>query len=165
MLNCEFNILKLILGILDLSAFTSLKTVYAINSSKFDILTAGGTDIVTLDEAIKDTKPNVGAIQNFTRKNVPYGYVSAYRLEMVKSTIAKAIFSTSSGSTGKPKILEFENKWMGEFPVYTNDVQGPGDIPKLFDKFGESRAMKIAKEKNNLGDYSIRFIFIIVQTH
>ena len=62
------------------------------------------------------------------------------------------IFSTSSGSTGKPKILEYKNKWMGEFPVHVNDVQGPGDIPKLFDKFGESRAMKIAKGKDNLGN-------------
>ena len=61
------------------------------------------------------------------------------------------IFSTTSGSTGKPKILEFENKWMGEFPVYTKDVQGPGDIFKLCGKFGCSRTMKIAKGKNNLG--------------
>ena len=63
----------------------------------------------------------------------------------------KIIFSTTSGSTGKPKILEFENKWMGEFPVYTKDVQGPGDIFKLCGKFGCSRTMKIAKGKNNLG--------------
>ena len=61
--------------------------------------------------------------------------------------------------------MEFENKWMGEFPVYTNDVQGPGDIPKLFDKFGESRAMKIAKGKVNLGNYSIKgpyYMFYII---
>lgn len=70
------------------------------------------------------------------------------------------IFSTSSGSTGKPKILEYQNKWMGEFPTYTNDVQGPDDIPKLFKKFGEKRAMKIVKGKDNLGKYSIRLIFI-----
>ena len=63
----------------------------------------------------------------------------------------KLIFSTTSGSTGKPKILEFENKWMGEFPIYTKDVQGPGDIFKLCGKFGCSRTMKIAKGKNNLG--------------
>ena len=50
---------------------------------------------------------------------------------------------------------------MGEFPVHVNDVQGPGDIPKLFDKFGESRAMKIAKGKDNLGNRLIRLIFII----
>ena len=49
---------------------------------------------------------------------------------------------------------------MGEFPTYTNDVQGPDDIPKLFKKFGEKRAMKIVKGKDNLGKYSIRLIFI-----
>ena len=64
---------------MDLSAFASLKTVYSINSSKFDILTADGTETVTLDEAVKDAKPNVEAIHNFTRANVPYGYISTYR--------------------------------------------------------------------------------------
>ena len=59
--------------------FASLKTVYSINSSKFDILTADGTETVTLDEAVKDAKPNVEAIQNFARANVPYGYISTYR--------------------------------------------------------------------------------------
>ena len=68
-----------ILATLDLSAFASLKTVYSINSSKFDILTADGTETVTLDEAVKDAKPNVEAIHNFTRANVPYGYISTYR--------------------------------------------------------------------------------------
>ena len=43
---------------------------------------------------------------------------------------------------------------MGEFPVYTKDVQGPGDIFKLCGKFGCSRTMKIAKGKNNLGMFS-----------
>ena len=63
----------------------------------------------------------------------------------------KLILSTSSGSTGKPKIMEFCNKWMGEIPIYTNDCQGPDDIPKLFSKFGERRAMKIANGKSTLG--------------
>ena len=40
---------------------------------------------------------------------------------------------------------------MGEFPVYTNDVQGPGDILKLFRKFGCRRTMKFRKAKYNLG--------------
>ena len=40
---------------------------------------------------------------------------------------------------------------MGEFPTYINDVQGPDDIPKLFGKFGERRAMKIANGSNNFG--------------
>ena len=71
------------------------------------------------------------------------------------------IFRTSSGSTGKPKILEYQNKWMGEFPIYINDVQGPGDIPKLFKKFGEKRAKKIASGKDNLGKNSVRLIFKI----
>ena len=62
-----------------MSAFASLKTVYSINTSKFDILTADGTDTVTLDDALKDVKPNIEAIQNFARENVPYGYISAYR--------------------------------------------------------------------------------------
>ena len=44
---------------------------------------------------------------------------------------------------------------MGEFPTYINDVQGPGDIPKLFNKFGEKRAMKIVQGKDNLGKNSI----------
>ena len=155
---------------MDLSAFASLKTVYSINSSKFDILTADGTETVALDEAVKDAKPNVEAIQNFARANVPYGYISSYRYAQFgqftrsrlipRETIPRKIsgiyelfiiFSTTSGSTGKPKILEFENKWMGEFPVYEKDVQGPGDIFKLCGKFGCSRTMKIAKGKNNLG--------------
>ena len=61
-----------------MSAFKSLKTVYSINSSKFDILTADDTDTVALDEVIKNTKPNVDAIKNFSRANVPFGYISAY---------------------------------------------------------------------------------------
>ena len=40
---------------------------------------------------------------------------------------------------------------MGEIPIYTNDCQGPDDIPKLFSKFGERRAMKIANGKSTLG--------------
>ena len=58
--------------------FASLKTVYSINTSKFDILTADGTETVTLNDAMKDVKPNVEAIQNFAKANVPYGYISAY---------------------------------------------------------------------------------------
>ena len=50
---------------------------------------------------------------------------------------------------------------MGEFPIYINDVQRPGDIQKLFNKFGEKRAMKIVKGKDNIGKYSLRFILII----
>ena len=50
---------------------------------------------------------------------------------------------------------------MGEFPIYINDVQGPADIPKLFNKFGEKRAMKIVKGKDNIGKYSLRFILMI----
>ena len=72
-------ILTLTLATLDLSAFTSLKTVYSINSSKFDILAADGTETVDLDEAVKSAKPNIEAIHNFTRANVPYGYISSYR--------------------------------------------------------------------------------------
>ena len=49
--------------------------------------------------------------------------------------------------------MEFCNKWMGEYPVYTNDVQGPDDIPKLFAKFGERRAMKIVNGKNYAGKW------------
>ena len=79
-----------------------------------------------------------------------YFYIQVRKPENHKR-LTKVIFSTTSGSTGKPKILEFENKWMGEFPVYTKDVQGPGDIFKLCGKFGCSRTMKIAKGKNNLG--------------
>ena len=75
----RFGILTLISETLDLSAFATVKTVYSINSSKFDILTADGTETVTLDEAVKDAKPNVEAIHNFTRANVPYGYISTYR--------------------------------------------------------------------------------------
>ena len=51
--------------------------------------------------------------------------------------------------------MEYQNKWMGEFPTYINDVQGPADISKLFDKFGKSRAMKIAQGKDNLGKFSL----------
>ena len=40
---------------------------------------------------------------------------------------------------------------MGEFSTYINDVQGPDDIPKLFGKFGERRAIKIANGLNNFG--------------
>ena len=47
--------------------------------------------------------------------------------------------------------MEFCNKWMGEYPTYINDVQGPDDISKLFGKFGERRAMKIANGSNNFG--------------
>lgn len=56
--------------------------------------------------------------------------------------------------------MEYQNKWMGEFPIYINDVQRPGDIQKLFNKFGEKRAMKIVKGKDNIGK-SLRFIPII----
>ena len=42
---------------------------------------------------------------------------------------------------------------MGEIPIYTNDLQGPNEIPKLFDKFGERRAMKIVNGKNNVGKW------------
>ena len=62
------------------------------------------------------------------------------------------MFSTTSGSTGKPKILEYENKSMGEFPVYENDAQGLSDIFKLYGKFGFSRLMKLARGRNNLGN-------------
>ena len=55
-----------------------MKTVYSINYSKFEILTADDTDEVTLDEAIKNAKPNVEAIHNFTRRNVPYGFIVTY---------------------------------------------------------------------------------------
>ena len=57
--------------------------------------------------------------------------------------------------------MEYQNKWMGEFPIYINDVPGPADMPKLFNKFGEKRAMKIVKGKDNIGKYSLRFILII----
>ena len=61
-----------------MSLFASLKTVYIINSSKFDVLTADAIDTVALDGVIKNMKPNVEAVQNFARKNVPYGYISTY---------------------------------------------------------------------------------------
>ena len=70
--------MKWISGTLDLSAFKSLKTVYSINSSNFDILTADGTETVNLDEALKNTKPNAEEIHNFAKANVPFDYVSAY---------------------------------------------------------------------------------------
>ena len=44
----------------------------------FDVLTADGIETMALDDAIKNTKPNVEEIHNFTRKNVPYGYISTY---------------------------------------------------------------------------------------
>jgi acyl-CoA synthetase (AMP-forming)/AMP-acid ligase II len=68
---------KYLTATLDLGAFSTLKTVYSINSSKYDILTADGTETVALDEAVKSAKPNVEAIHNFTRANVPYGYISS----------------------------------------------------------------------------------------
>ena len=51
---------------------------------------------------------------------------------------------------------------MGEFPTFINDVQGPDDIPKLFGKFGERRAMKIVNGSNNFGqsDDSIESIVV-----
>ena len=58
--------------------FASLKSVYSINFSKFDILTADGTETVNLDDALLNTKPNVEEIYNFARANVPFDYVSAY---------------------------------------------------------------------------------------
>ena len=75
----RLRILTLISETLDLSAFATVKTVYSINSSKFDILTGDGTETVALDEAIKSARPNIEAIHNFTRANVPYGYISSYR--------------------------------------------------------------------------------------
>ena len=61
------------------------------------------------------------------------------------------MLSTTSGSSGKLKILEYENKWMGEFPVYTNDAQGFSDVFKLYGKIGFRRLMKLATGRNNLG--------------
>ena len=75
----RLRILTLISETLDLSAFATVKTVYSINSSKFDILAADGTETVDLDKAVKSAKPNIEAIHNFTRANVPYGYISTYR--------------------------------------------------------------------------------------
>ena len=46
----------------------------------------------------------------------------------------------------------YENKSMGEFPVYENDAQGLSDIFKLYGKFGFSRLMKLARGRNNLGN-------------
>ena len=73
----------------------------------------------------------------------------------------KAFFSTTSGSTGEPKILEFKNKWMGEFATFTNDAQGLGDIFKLCGKFGFSRTMKIIQGKNNWGMQHTVCLFLI----
>ena len=144
--------------------FTTLRTVYSINSSKFDVFTTAGIEIVALDDAVKTFEPDVDAVHNFARANIPFDYVSFYRLKFLLSE--KRIwsrsrfwaffnsfynFSTSSGSTGKPKIMEFCNKWMGEYPIYTNDVQGLYDILKLFAKFGVRRAMKIVNGKNHIG--------------
>lgn len=70
--------LNIILGTLDLSNFKSLKTVYSINSSKFDILTSPKTFTAALDELIKHVQPNRKAIHKFTKENVPFGYISAY---------------------------------------------------------------------------------------
>ena len=77
----EYQIISLscILANLDLSAFTSLQTVYSINSSKFDIFTTAGIDIIALDDAIKTVEPDVDAVHTFARANIPFDYISAYR--------------------------------------------------------------------------------------
>ena len=77
----KYQIISLswILANLDLSAFTSLQTVYSINSSKFDIFTTAGIDIIALDDAIKTVEPDVDAVHTFARANIPFDYISAYR--------------------------------------------------------------------------------------
>jgi acyl-coenzyme A synthetase/AMP-(fatty) acid ligase len=60
-------------------------------------------------------------------------------------------FASTSGSTGPPKILEYPNRFMGEFPIYTKDLQKKSDIFKLCCTFGCGRCIKMAKGKNNLG--------------
>ena len=68
-----------ILANLDLRPFTSLRTVYSINSSKFDVLTAAGIKISdALDDAVKTVETNVEAVYNFGRANVPFDYISFY---------------------------------------------------------------------------------------
>ena len=51
-------------------------------------------------------------------------------------------FSTTSGSTGKPKILEYRNRFMGEFPVYEKDIQSKLDIFKLCGVYGCGRTIR-----------------------
>ena len=77
----EYQIISLscILANLDLSAFTSLQIVYSINSSKFDIFTTAGIEIIALDDAVKTVEPDVDAVHTFARANIPFDYISAYR--------------------------------------------------------------------------------------
>ena len=81
----KYQIISLswILANLDLSAFTSIRTVYSINASKFDILTTAGIVRVALDDAVKTVEPDVDAVHNFARANVPFDYISVYRLELL----------------------------------------------------------------------------------
>ena len=58
--------------------FTSIRTVYSINSSKFDVFTSDGIRIVALDDAVKTVEPDADAVNNFARANVPFDYISFY---------------------------------------------------------------------------------------
>lgn len=60
-------------------------------------------------------------------------------------------YSTTSGTTGKPKIIQFGNRWAGEYPTYTNDPTGPCDIWKIFGMFGVCGTLQFLKRKANLG--------------
>ena len=66
-----------------MSAFASLRTVYSINSSKFDIFTTAGIEIIALDDAVKTVEPDVDVVHNFARANVPVDYIAFYRLEFL----------------------------------------------------------------------------------
>ena len=81
----EYQIISLscILANLDLSAFNSLQIVYTINSSKFEILTTAGIEIISLDDAVKTVEPDVQVVHNFARANVPVDYIAFYRLEFL----------------------------------------------------------------------------------
>ena len=60
-------------------------------------------------------------------------------------------YSTTSGTTGKPKIIQFRNKFGGEYPVFPNDPRGPCDIWKIFGLLGVGGTFRFLKRKNNLG--------------
>ena len=51
------------------------------------MLTTAGIEIVALDEGVKIIEPNVEAVRNFARANVPFDHISCYGLDLLLTEI------------------------------------------------------------------------------